>query len=266
MAAQEETAEVTLEPAADEAAAEPDADGLKVQVNNLLTGALVANLTMGAGEDCATLKTKLSDQTGHPPSKIRLVMGGDALANSWCPPSDSAPLELGLCIVHRTNPEHSEPLPLKQGNYWSDNATPFDDGEFIAKLLQEDPSAELASVQLTQSEGCVWGVSCEYRCEAGVVPSPPHDQRGYGWYAGNWPEREAVKLELAPGERIVRVVARAGEIVDRLELHTDLGQSIAAGGEGGSARRVDIEQGAHVIGFSGHRNGGVLVRLGFHVM
>lgn len=249
---------------AGDAAAEPAAGGIEVRIDNIVSGTPVATLTMSAAEDCSSLKARLSELLGKPSGKIRLVLHGSALANSWRPPSDSGPLQLGLCFVSRTDPEHVEPLPLARGNYWSDNATSFDDGEFLAKLLLEDPMAELASVQLAHNGECVWGILCEYRTKDGIVAAPQHNLRGYGWYANG--EEQAVKLELAPGERIVRVMARCGEIMDRLELHTDLGQSIAAGGDGGSAVKVDIEQGTHVFGFSGHRSAGALVRLGFHIM
>eukprot|EP00411_Alexandrium_monilatum_P109129 CAMPEP_0175703384 /NCGR_PEP_ID=MMETSP0097-20121207/36491_1 /TAXON_ID=311494 /ORGANISM="Alexandrium monilatum, Strain CCMP3105" /LENGTH=283 /DNA_ID=CAMNT_0017010675 /DNA_START=17 /DNA_END=868 /DNA_ORIENTATION=+ len=250
-----------------EAAPEEAAAGsLEVQVANLMTGALVATVPLGPGEDCGVLKARIAEQAGKPKGKIRLVLDGDALADSWRPPSGADPVRLGLVIVQRTEPDHVEPLPLLQGNYWSDHSRQFDDGPLIRKLLEEDPTAELASVRLTQSEGCVMGIRCKYRTQDGVVEAEPHDEEGYGWYASHWPRRDSVELELAPGERIVRVVARTGEIMDRLELHTDQGQCVAAGGAGGADRRVEIEQGSHVIGFSGHRNGGVLIRLGFHIV
>jgi len=273
MASEEEAAGETPEeeeaaaPADDaEAAPAAAAAATEVVVGNVFTGARVATLSAAAGETAKTIKARLASEMGVPCGKLRLVLDGDALGDGWLVPPGAGRLNLGLGIVQRTEPEHLEPLALVEGNYWSTSATPFDDGEFLRDLLLKDPSAELAAVRLTHREGSVSGIACSYRTRDGLVDAPPHDQPGYGWYAGRGEDAPAVTLELAPEERIVRVEARAGEVLDRLELHTDRGQSAVAGGRGGSARRVELEPGCHVFGFSGHRNGGTVVRLGFHVM
>mmetsp|Transcript_27923 Transcript_27923/g.59126 ORF Transcript_27923/g.59126 Transcript_27923/m.59126 type:complete len:263 (+) Transcript_27923:62-850(+) len=244
----------------------PDEVAIDVHISNLLTGAPIATFKVKASETGGDLKVKLAEYTGKQASKLRLVFDGDAIGDAWRPAAVCGPVALGMCVVQRTDPEHIEPLPLLQTNYWSTAATPFDDGEFLRGLLQEDPTAELASVKLIQSEGCVKGICCKYRTQTGIVDAPAHDEQGYGFYSDRWPESAAAVLEMEPGEHIVRVLAKTGEILDRLELHTDLGKSVIAGGDGGGAAKVDIEQGSHIFGFSGHRAGGVMVRVGFHIM
>jgi hypothetical protein len=162
--------------------------------------------------------------------------------------------------------KHLQPLPLSVGNVWSEKATLFDDAPFLKKLLASHPEAELASITIKQNKGCVLGVQCRYRTNQAVIDAPLHNGGGVmGWYASNWPQKPDVTLVLEPGEHIDRVIVRTGEIIDRLELHTDRGQSVIAGGPGGGDKTIEMEKGSYVFGFSGHEYAGVLVRLGFHV-
>lgn len=212
------------------------------------------------------LRRKVAERMSASVDTVRLVLDGEAVGDVWVVPESSETVK--LLFIRVAMPRHIQPLACDSNNFWNRSAEAWDDGDFLRRLFSERSDAELASVTLTHNEGCVKGIRCTYRTAAGEVNAPRHDcpSRYTGFYAGNWPDVPPATLVLEEGERINRVTARTGEVLDRLELFTDRGQSVAVGGDGGDFRQVDLEEGSYVIGFSGHENSGVLVRLGFYLL
>jgi len=58
-------------------------------------------------------------------------------------------------------------------------------------------------------------------------------------------------LNLETGEFITEVSGRVGNLIDRLEIRTNLGKSISVGGNGGSPFNFSIPYGSQVVGFYG---------------
>jgi len=58
-------------------------------------------------------------------------------------------------------------------------------------------------------------------------------------------------LNLDTGEYITEISGRSGNIIDRLEIRTNLGKFIAVGGNGGSPFRFTLPYGSQVVGFYG---------------
>jgi len=210
------------------------------------------------------LRRKVAERMNASVDTVRLVLEGEAVGDVWVVPESYETVK--LLFISVVMPRHIQPLALDSDNFWNKSAEAWDDGDFLRTLFSERSDAELASVTLTQNEGCVKGIHCTYRTAAGEVNAPRHDCPSSGFYADNWPDVPPATLVLEEGERINRVTARTGEVLDRLEIFTDRGQSVAVGGNGGSFREVDFEEGSYVIGFSGHENSGVLVRLGFYLL
>merc|ERR1712217_51005 len=88
------------------------ADSVHVRVRNIVTGAMVADFNVGPEETGLKLKEKLSGQSGEPAAKIRLLHNVDDVADSWLIASAGSSVDLGMCVVQRTKPEHIHPMPL----------------------------------------------------------------------------------------------------------------------------------------------------------
>jgi len=239
---------------------------VQVAVSNI-TGDEVTTFQVTSKVTGLGLRRAVAERMSAPVDSARLLLDGEAVVDdAWVVPESRGHETLKFVLIKIIVPRHIQPFPLLSDNYWSTAATAWDDGDFLRKLFADRPDAALASVTLTQNEGCVKGIRCIYRTSDGEVEAPRHDEswRG-GYYVYHWPEVPPVTLVLEEGERINLVKARVGEILDGLELFTDRGQRVAAGGQGGNLHQVDIEEGSCVVGFSGHENC-VLVRLGFYLL
>jgi hypothetical protein len=64
-----------------------------------------------------------------------------------------------------------------------------------------------------------------------------------------------VTLNLQPGETIVDISGRGGNIIDYLIIRSSNGQKIEIGGFGGNPFQNIIPAGARIVGFAGGVNG-----------
>jgi len=127
-------------------------------------------------------------------------------------------------------------------------------------LCESARTGNLHKVTLLHNGSLLYGI--------GLVWITPDGQKHKSGYVGRLKELKSPlvrkeTLTLAPGEHIVEVSGRAGELIDGVTLRTNTGKSIHAGGHGGAPFPNLLPPGHYLAAFHGHC-GGTVHRIGVH--
>jgi hypothetical protein len=139
--------------------------------------------------------------------------------------------------------------PGEPPKWGGDGGDPFDDVN-IRTAIQE--KTWLSALQLSTG-AVVDRLISTYESEK--VPSP-----GWTLTHGGRGGDLGPKLQLVPGEFVVKVSGRAGSLVDRLDVETSDGRHCTGGGPGGDPFEWPVPAGSFVLGFAG-RSGTKLDRI-----
>ena len=124
-----------------------------------------------------------------------------------------------------------------------------------AELAATWASLRLAELSVWSSSSLLGGLQCTYDCSTPAASSAVAPTALAALVLGSEDAPMQNSLAFAQGEKITRVSARCGALVDAIRVTTSAGREISAGGTGGTETVFEVPEDLFVLGFYGGKGG-----------